>query len=245
MIDYFLILWYYIGITNKGLTAMVKLNNDWDNLLKEEFSKDYYLKLREFLKQEYSNYRIFPHMNDIYNALKYTTCEGTRVVILGQDPYHGEGQAHGLCFSVKAGVVPPPSLKNIFKELYAEYGIGEPKTGELTGWAKQGVLLLNTVLTVREATPQSHKAKGWEILTDRIIALLNEKETPVVFMLWGGNARAKKSLITNKNHLVLECAHPSPLSAYNGFFGCNHFKLANEFLERSGLSTIDWSKTNE
>lgn len=224
---------------------MVKLNNDWDYLLKEEFNKDYYTNLREFLKHEYSHYRIFPNMNDIYNALRYTPCESTRVVILGQDPYHGQGQAHGLCFSVKAGVSPPPSLKNIFKELHSEYGINEPKTGELTGWAKQGVLLLNTVLTVREATPQSHKGKGWEILTDRIISLLNDKSTPTVFMLWGGNARAKKALITNKNHLVLECSHPSPLSAYNGFFGCNHFKLANDFLERNGLSTINWSKTNE
>lgn len=224
---------------------MVKLNNDWDYLLKEEFNKEYYLNLREFLKGEYSHYKIFPNMNDIYNALKYTSFENTRVVILGQDPYHGEGQAHGLCFSVKAGVVPPPSLKNIFKELKLEYGYSEPQNGELTGWAMQGVLLLNTVLTVRAASPQSHKAKGWENLTDKIISLLNAKNTPTVFMLWGGNARAKKFLITNKNHLVLECAHPSPLSAYNGFFGCNHFRLANEFLEKNGLSTIDWSKTNE
>jgi len=224
---------------------MVKLNNDWDYLLKEEFNKEYYLNLREFLKGEYSHYKIFPNMNDIYNALKYTSFENTRVVILGQDPYHGEGQAHGLCFSFKAGVVPPPSLKNIFKELKLEYGYSEPQNGELTGWAMQGVLLLNTVLTVRAASPQSHKAKGWENLTDKIISLLNAKNTPTVFMLWGGNARAKKSLITNKNHLVLECAHPSPLSAYNGFFGCNHFRLANEFLEKNGLSTIDWSKTNE
>ena len=224
---------------------MVRLNNDWDYLLKEEFNKEYYLNLREFLKDEYSHHRIFPKMNDIYNALRYTSYENTRVVILGQDPYHAQGQAHGLCFSVQAGVVPPPSLKNIFKELNAEYGFSEPKTGELTGWARQGVLLLNTVLTVREASPQSHKGKGWEILTDKIISLLNEKNDPTVFMLWGGNARAKKSLITNKNHLVLECAHPSPLSAYNGFFGCNHFKLANDFLQKNDLSTIDWSKTNE
>ena len=183
-------------------------------------------------------------MNDIFNALRYTARCDTRVVILGQDPYHGEGQAHGLCFSVKAGVQKPPSLKNIFKELFNELGIKPPKSGELTGWAKGGVLLLNTTLPVREGAPQSHKGRGWETLTDRIIALLNEKECPVVFMLWGGNARAKRALITNPSHLVLECAHPSPLSAYNGFFGCGHFKLANDFLSRCGLEPIDWARIN-
>ena len=192
---------------------MISFENDWDVLLNDEFKKDYYLSLREFLKSEYRSQRIYPPMNDIYNALRYTSCENTKVVILGQDPYHGYGQAHGLCFSVKKGITPPPSLKNIFKELKSEYGIEEPPTGELTGWAKQGVLLLNTTLTVREGQPQSHKGKGWEILTDKIISIVNQKETPVVFMLWGGNARAKKSLITNRNHLILECAHPSPLSA--------------------------------
>ncbi len=222
---------------------MVHLNNDWDSLLCEEFQKDYYISLRGFLKSEYSTKRIYPPMNDIYNALRYTSYEDTKVVILGQDPYHGYGQAHGLCFSVMPGVKFPPSLQNIFKELNLEYGISAPKTGELTGWAKQGVLLLNTTLTVREGQPQSHKGQGWEILTDKIISLLNEKNTPVVFMLWGGNARAKKALITNPSHLVLECAHPSPLSAYNGFFGCNHFITANRFLEEHGLPTIDFSKT--
>lgn len=222
---------------------MVLLGNDWDNVLKEEFEKDYYLNLREFLKAEYSSRKIYPPMNDIYNALRYTSYADTRVVILGQDPYHGEGQAHGLCFSVKPGVKFPPSLQNIFKELNAEYGMTPPPTGELSGWAKQGVLLLNTTLTVREGQPQSHKGKGWEILTDRIIQLINEKEEPVVFILWGGNARAKKAFITNKKHLILECAHPSPLSAYAGFFGCNHFVLANEFLKKNGLNTIDFSKT--
>ena len=182
-------------------------------------------------------------MNDIFNALRYTSYDEARVVILGQDPYHGEGQAHGLCFSVKEGVPFPPSLKNIFKEIKESLGIDTPRSGELVGWAKQGVLLLNTTLTVREGAPQSHKGRGWEILTDRIIELMNEKERPVVFMLWGGNARAKKSLITNSQHLVLECAHPSPLSAYAGFFGCNHFKLANEFLKKSNLPQIDWAKT--
>ena len=226
---------------------MVNIGNDWDNLLKEEFQKEYYISLREFLKKEYylSGRNIYPPMGDIFNALRYTSREDTRVVILGQDPYHGYGQAHGLCFSVKEGTPPPPSLKNIFKELNNELGIPEPPTGELIGWAKQGVLLLNTTLTVREASPQSHKGHGWEILTDRIIEKVNEKNTPVVFMLWGSNARAKKSLITNKNHLVLECAHPSPLSAYNGFFGCGHFIKANSFLESKGEKTIMWDKIND
>lgn len=224
---------------------MIALANDWDKLLADEWKKEYYLLLREFLKVEYATQRIYPPMNDIYNALRYTSYEDTRVVILGQDPYHGYGQAHGLCFSVKEGVKFPPSLANIFKELNAEYGMPAPASGELTGWARQGVLLLNTTLTVREGMPQSHKGRGWERLTDRIISLLSEKETPVVFLLWGGNARAKKALITKGHHLVLECAHPSPLSAYNGFFGCNHFRRANEFLEQNGLITIDWTRTKD
>ena len=224
---------------------MIPLGNDWDGILKEEFQKDYYLALREFLKSEYSSRRIYPPMFDIFNALRYTSFNNTRVVILGQDPYHGAGQAHGLCFSVKRGTPPPPSLKNIFKELYDELGITEPECGELVGWAKQGVLLLNTTLTVREATPQSHKGRGWETFTDKIISIVNKKERPVVFMLWGGNARAKKSLITNPNHLILECAHPSPLSAYAGFFGCGHFKRANEFLLGKGEKTISWDKIND
>ena len=182
-------------------------------------------------------------MNDIFNALKFTSFDDTRVVILGQDPYHGYGQAHGLCFSVKSGVPHPPSLKNIFKEIESEFGFAPPVSGELTGWAKQGVLLLNTTLTVREGQPLSHKGHGWEILTDRIISKLNDKKTPVVFILWGGNARSKKSLISNKHHLILECAHPSPLSAYNGFFGCDHFKKTNEFLSANGYQSINWEKT--
>ena len=181
---------------------MVCLYNDWDDILKDEFNSEYYLKLREFLKKEYFTQRIYPPMDDIFNALKLTSYRNTKVVILGQDPYHGKGQAHGLCFSVKRGVAPPPSLKNIFKELSDEYGIAEPECGELVGWAKQGVLLLNTTLTVREASPQSHKGMGWEIFTDRLISILNLKEEPIVFMLWGGNARSKKHLITNKNHLI-------------------------------------------
>jgi len=224
---------------------MVSIGNDWDERLAGEFDKDYYLALRAFLKSEYSTHRIYPPMYDIFNALRYTSYSGTKVVILGQDPYHGYGQAHGLCFSVREGVQPPPSLMNIFKELKNELGIEPPKSGELIGWARQGVLLLNTTLTVREGSPQSHTGHGWEILTDRIIKEINEKETPVVFMLWGGNARRKKALITNKSHLVLECAHPSPLSAWNGFFGSNHFIKANEFLERNGEKAIDWSQINK
>lgn len=222
---------------------MIKIGNDWDELLKDEFEKEYYLKLREYLKAEYVSRRIYPSMYDIYNALKLTSYENTRVVILGQDPYHGAGQAHGLCFSVKRGVEPPPSLKNIFKELNQEYGMPAPECGELVGWAKQGVLLLNTTLTVREGQPQSHKGQGWETLTDRIISLLNQKEMPIVFILWGSNARAKKVLITNPSHLILESAHPSPLSAYNGFFGCNHFISTNAFLRRTNQKEIDWSST--
>ena len=224
---------------------MVHIGNDWDSILKDEFESPYYLKLREFLKKEYFSTTVYPPMGDIFNALKYTSYSETRVVILGQDPYHGKGQAHGLCFSVKEGTPPPPSLKNIFKELHSELGIPEPRTGELIGWAKQGVLLLNTTLTVREASPQSHKGQGWEILTDKIIELLDKKESPVVFMLWGSNARVKKALINNPKHLILECAHPSPLSAYNGFFGCGHFTKANEFLSAAGTNAIDWSKINE
>ncbi len=229
---------------SKGV-IMVSLGNDWDHLLEDEFRKDYYLGPREFLKSEYRTRRIYPPMNDIYNALRYTSLADTKVVILGQDPYHGPGQAHGLCFSVKSGVAHPPSLKNIFKELWDELEVNTPVSGELTGWAKQGVLLLNTTLTVREGSPQSHKGQGWEILTDRIISIINEKSEPTVFMLWGGNARAKKALITNSAHLILECAHPSPLSAYNGFFGCGHFTRANQFLCESGLSPIDWSRVND
>ena len=219
---------------------MVNIGNDWDALLEDEFKKEYYLKLREFLKAEYSTKTVYPPMFDIFNALKYTAFKQTKVVILGQDPYHGPGQAHGLCFSVREGIKFPPSLQNIFKELQDEYGFQPPKSGELTAWARQGVLLLNTTLTVRQGTPQSHKGQGWEILTDRIISLLNQKEEPVVFLLWGANAWAKKPLIKNPKHIVLECAHPSPLSAYRGFFGCNHFKKANEYLEKNGIDPIDW-----
>ncbi len=219
---------------------MVHIGNDWDEMLKGEFEKEYYLKLREFLKKEYFSCRVYPDMHDIFNALKYTPLASVKAVILGQDPYHGFGQAHGLCFSVKRGVEPPPSLKNIFKEMELDIGITQPKQGELVSWAENGVLLLNTVLTVREGMANSHKGQGWEIFTDKVIQTVNDNAEPCVFLLWGGNARAKKGLITNTKHLVLECAHPSPLSAYNGFFGCKHFSATNEFLIRNGREPINW-----
>ncbi len=219
---------------------MVQFNNSWDILLKDEFKKPYYLNLRKFLVQEYKTQTIYPNMNDIFNALKYTDYKDVKVVMLGQDPYHQPNQAHGLCFSVKKGVKAPPSLQNMYKEIYAEYGYPIPDHGELTYWAEQGVLMLNTVLTVRESQPNSHKGMGWEVFTDNIISLLNQRPEPKVFLLWGANARAKKKIITNPNHLVLESAHPSPLSAYNGFFGNNHFKKANEFLKSKGRPEIDW-----
>lgn len=216
------------------------IGNEWDALLADEIKKDYYLRLREFLKQEYTTRRIYPPMEDIFNALRHTSYSDVRAVILGQDPYHGAGQAHGMCFSVKKGTPPPPSLQNIFKELKADLGIDPPNHGELTQWADNGVLLLNTVLTVREGQANSHRGMGWEHFTDRVIQLLNERQQPIVFLLWGGNARSKSNLITNPQHLVLQCAHPSPLSAYNGFFGCRHFSKTNEFLTQHGMQPINW-----
>lgn len=220
---------------------MVKFGNDWDEILADEWQKPYYLELRQFLKKEYGAYRVYPDMNDIFNALKLTSFEDTRVVIIGQDPYHGYGQAHGLCFSVKKGVAPPPSLKNIYKELNSDTGFKIPNHGELTSWAKQGVLLLNNVLTVREGCPNSHKGKGWEIFTDRVISELNRKETPVVFLLWGANAQKKAEIITNPIHKKLISVHPSPLSANRGFFGCRHFSKTNKILRENGLQEIDWN----
>ena len=220
---------------------MVKLNNQWDELLCEEFKKEYYLKLREFLKIEKANYRIFPSMYDIFNALKYTDYKDVKVVILGQDPYHEIGQAHGLCFSVLDHVPLPASLKNIFKELTTDLNIPYPKTGNLTKWAKQGVLLLNTVLTVREHYANSHKNKGWEIFTNQVIELLNQRDESIIFVLWGNDAKQKKSLITNPKHFILTASHPSPLSAFNGFFGCKHFSKINEILQKNHQLPIDWS----
>ncbi|MBQ2095938.1 MAG: uracil-DNA glycosylase [Firmicutes bacterium] len=220
---------------------MVHIGNSWDEKLKDEFTKDYYLQLREFLKQEYATRVIYPDMHDIFNALKATAYEDVKVVILGQDPYHEPGQAHGMCFSVKPGVPVPPSLQNMYKEIAAEYpGWPVPQDGYLQKWAEQGVLLLNAVLTVREHAANSHRGKGWEILTDRVIELLNEREDPVIFLLWGRNAREKASLITAPQHAVLQAAHPSPLSAHNGFFGCGHFRRANDLLRQYGKKPVRW-----
>ena len=219
---------------------MVHIGNDWDEILKDEWEKPYYLNLREFLKHEYSTKTIFPKATDIFNALKYTAFKDVKCVIIGQDPYHGEGQAHGLCFSVKKDIVPPPSLKNIFKEYESDLGYPTPKTGELSAWAKNGVLMLNTLLTVEKGKPLSHKAKGWEKVTDRIISELNKKNSPVVFILWGRPAAKKAEIIDNPLHLKLFSVHPSPLSSHGGFFGCKHFSKANEYLIANGLSPINW-----
>ncbi|MBQ3069301.1 MAG: uracil-DNA glycosylase [Clostridia bacterium] len=219
---------------------MVEFHNEWDALLADEFQKDYYLQLRRFLKSEYAAQTVYPDMYHIFNALQSTSYSDVKAVILGQDPYHGPGQAHGLCFSVQKGIVPPPSLQNIFKELQSDLGLPIPSHGELTSWTKQGVLLLNTVLTVRQGLPNSHRNKGWEQFTDRVIELLNARETPMVFLLWGANAGAKAALITNPAHRILKTVHPSPLSAHRGWFGCKHFSKANAFLQSVGQSPIDW-----
>ena len=221
---------------------MVSFNNGWDELLSDEFNKDYYLKIHDFLKTEYSNpsYPVYPPMYDIFNALKITDYRAVRVVILGQDPYHGPGQAHGLSFSVKDGVMPPPSLMNIFKEYSSDLGYGIPKSGNLTKWAENGVLLLNAVLTVRGGQAASHSNIGWQIFTDRVISLLNDRAEPVVFILWGNYAKQKKALITNSRHFVIESAHPSPLSAFHGFFGSKPFTKTNEFFAENGLPPVNW-----
>lgn len=221
---------------------MIKITEEWDEILKEEFASESYLRLREFLKREYSSRTIYPSMFDIFNSMKKTAFKDVKAVILGQDPYHEKGQAMGLSFSVPAGVEKPPSLVNIFKELHSETGMEIPASGDLTGWANQGVLLLNAVLTVREHAANSHKGKGWEEFTDGIIKKISDGRENVVFLLWGGNARSKKPLIDGAKHLILECAHPSPLSAYNGFFGCGHFIKANEYLIKHGKTPIEWSK---
>lgn len=221
---------------------MIKITEEWDEILKEEFASESYLRLREFLKREYSSRTIYPSMFDIFNSMKKTAFKDVKAVILGQDPYHEKGQAMGLSFSVPAGVEKPPSLVNIFKELHSETGMEIPASGDLTGWANQGVLLLNAVLTVREHAANSHKGKGWEEFTDSIIKKISEGRENVVFLLWGGNARSKKPLIDGTKHLILECAHPSPLSAYNGFFGCGHFIKANEYLTKHGKTPIEWSR---
>lgn len=216
------------------------LANDWEPLLESEFHKDYYLKLREFLKQEYTTKTIYPDMYDLFNALKYTPYEKVKVVILGQDPYHEPGQAHGLSFSVKPGVPQPPSLQNIFKELNDDLGCPIPHHGCLIEWARQGVLLLNTVLSVRRGAANSHKGMGWEQFTDAVIRDLNERETPIVFILWGRNAQAKEELITHERHFIIKSSHPSPFSARYGFFGSHPFSRTNRYLESAGEGAINW-----
>lgn len=218
--------------------------NDWDDLLKDEFEKEYYLNLRKFLINEYKTQKIHPSMYDIFNALKFTPYKDVKVVILGQDPYHGPNQAHGFSFSVKPGVQTPPSLRNMFKELNSDLGCFIPNNGFLEAWAKQGILLLNTVLTVREGQANSHKGKGWEIFTDRIIELLNKREEPIVFILWGRNAISKEALITNPIHKIIKSVHPSPLSATRGFFGSKPFSKTNDFLISINKEPIDWQIPN-
>ena len=219
---------------------MVNIGNDWDEVLSDLFQSENYKKIREFLKKEYSTYTIYPPMYDIFNAFKMTPYKSIKAVILGQDPYHNEGQAHGLCFSVQKGVELPPSLVNIYKELKSDLGIEPSKSGCLTKWAENGVFLLNSTLTVRAGQANSHSGCGWQQFTDDVIRILNKREKPIVFILWGANARSKKALIDTKKHHVIESAHPSPLSAYNGFFGGRYFSRVNEFLEKNGQGPIDW-----
>lgn len=217
------------------------IGNDWDLYLQEEYEKEYFQELIKFVDDEYKNKTIYPKKSEIFNAFHYTSYNDTKVVILGQDPYHGINQAEGLSFSVKNTVKKPPSLQNIFKELEDDLGIPFPEVNSLIPWAKEGVLLLNAVLTVQESHPASHKDKGWEVFTDEVIKILNQKETPVVFILWGNFARNKKKFITNPIHYVIESAHPSPFSAYNGFFGSKPFSKTNEFLKSKGIKEINWN----
>ncbi len=223
---------------------MIKLGNSWDSILAGEFDKPYYLKLREFLRNEYNTKVIYPDKNNIFNALRLTPYEEVKVVILGQDPYHGPGQAHGLSFSVQPGVKTPPSLLNMYKELRDDLGCFIPNNGYLVSWAKQGVLLLNTVLTVRDGEANSHRKKGWENFTDEVICKLNERDKPVIFLLWGNNAKEKMKLITNPKHFILTTVHPSPLSATRGFMGCKHFSKTNDILRGLGEKEIDWQIPN-
>ena len=221
---------------------MLSISSDWNEILKDEFEQEYFKELNSFLDEEYASATVYPPKDEIFSAYNVTPYSKVKVVIIGQDPYHNPNQAHGMSFSVKPGVKCPPSLVNIYKELNAELNIPISKSGYLMDWAKQGVFLLNTVLTVRENEPGSHAKKGWEKFTDRTIKALSESDRPICFMLWGKPAQAKKKLIaSNPKHLILESAHPSPLSAYRGFFGCNHFIEANEFLKANGLEEIDWS----
>jgi uracil-DNA glycosylase len=224
---------------------MPPISNDWLEPLKPEFKKTYYKKLYETVNEEYRSHVIYPPADDIFNAFAFTPLKDVKVVILGQDPYHGENQAHGLCFSVKPEVEIPPSLVNIYKELKDDCGCYIPDHGCLTKWADQGVLLLNTVLTVRAHQANSHRGIGWEEFTDAAIRILNEQDRPMVFLLWGRPAQMKKKMLNNPKHLVLEAPHPSPLSAYRGFFGCRHFSRTNKFLKEQGLTPIDWQIENK
>ena len=219
---------------------MKPLGGGWDELLGGLFADERYLKIREFLKKEYSSHVVYPDMYDLYNCFRYTPLNNLKAVILGQDPYHEPNQAHGLCFSVRKGVPLPPSLQNIYKEIESDLGIKEPHSGDLTKWANEGVLLLNTTLTVREHLANSHSKCGWAWFTDSVIKLISDNTQNTVFILWGGNARSKAPLIDKNKHLILQCAHPSPLSAYNGFFGCRHFSKTNEYLLSHGKTPIDW-----
>ena len=219
---------------------MIALGGGWDEALAPLFSDQRYLKIREFLKKEYSTHVVYPDMYDLYNCFRFTPIDQVKAVILGQDPYHEPGQAHGLCFSVKKGVPLPPSLQNIFKELKSDLGIIEPNCGDLTKWARRGVLLLNTTLTVREHQANSHSKCGWAWFTDSVIEIISERCKSVVFILWGANARSKAPLIDQSKHLILQCAHPSPLSAYNGFFGCKFFSKTNYYLAAHDREPIDW-----
>jgi uracil-DNA glycosylase len=223
---------------------VIHLLNDWASLLGSELEEPYYQALSEFLDDEYHTQIIFPEQNDIYNALHLTSYAATKVVILGQDPYHGRGQAHGLSFSVKPGITPPPSLQNMYKELQSDLGCFIPDNGYLIKWAEQGVLLLNTVLTVRADIPNSHKGKGWERFTDKVIQTLSEREQPVIFVLWGSHAQAKQRLIDTTKHFIIKSVHPSPLSSYRGFFGSKPFSQANGHLRDLGSSEIDWQIPN-
>ena len=223
---------------------MSALINDWEKALSKEFKKTYYLKLYNTVRSEYSKTTVYPPSEEIFTAFNLTDINDVKVLILGQDPYHEPGQAHGLSFSVKPGVAIPPSLLNIYKELEDELSLYIPNNGYLEKWAKQGVLMLNTVLTVRAHNANSHKGIGWEEFTDAAIMALNELDKPIVYMLWGSNARSKAKMLNNKKQLVLEAPHPSPLSSYRGFFGCNHFIKCNEFLKANGLSEIDWQIEN-
>ncbi len=219
---------------------MLDFGNDWNEILKDVINGENYQNIRRFLKEEYFSHTIYPPMEKIFNAFKLTPYNSVKAVILGQDPYHEEGQANGLSFSVEKGVTLPPSLKNIYKELKDDLGIDNGLNGDLTKWAKQGVLLLNATLTVRQGHANSHANCGWAEFTNEVVKRLSKREKPMVFILWGGNARAKKQLIDNKNHLILESVHPSPLSCFNGFFGCKHFSKTNDFLIKTGQTPIDW-----